>query len=189
MTELWDLLDADCRPTGEQVIRPGSADDGVHRFFQVGDFHQVVVGALFRGDQMLIQRRVDDKEVWPGLWDLTAGGSVVTGESSRLAMRRELNEEVGVDIDFGAYRPAMTVAHDRGFTDYFLADAPQSLSLADLRLQASEVQDARWASLDEIIELHAAGRFINYRPGFLEFIFALAGGNNVYGEVRHTERL
>ena len=46
---------------------------------------------------VLIHRRSDDKDLWPGAWDLAVGGVVTAGEDWEPAARRELAEEVGIE--------------------------------------------------------------------------------------------
>jgi isopentenyldiphosphate isomerase len=48
-------------------------------------------------DRLLIHRRSDAKDVWPGRWDIAAGGVVGVDESYDSAARRELVEELGID--------------------------------------------------------------------------------------------
>jgi isopentenyldiphosphate isomerase len=47
--------------------------------------------------RVLIHRRSDDKDVWPGWWDIAVGGVVTAGEEYSDAARRELCEEMGID--------------------------------------------------------------------------------------------
>ena len=46
--------------------------------------------------EVLVHRRAEDKDLWPGRWDLAVGGVVEHGESWDEAAARELAEEVGV---------------------------------------------------------------------------------------------
>jgi isopentenyldiphosphate isomerase len=46
--------------------------------------------------EILIHRRADTKDLWPGHWDLACGGVVASGEEWEHAARRELAEELGV---------------------------------------------------------------------------------------------
>jgi len=48
------------------------------------------------GGRLLVHRRSDDKDVWPGWWDLAVGGVVHVGESYDAAAVRELEEELGL---------------------------------------------------------------------------------------------
>lgn len=57
----------------------------------------VVVGALVRGDRVLLVHRRPDKHAFPDAWDLP-GGVVEPGESLRDALVRELREELGVVV-------------------------------------------------------------------------------------------
>jgi len=47
--------------------------------------------------RVLVHRRSEAKDVWPGWWDLAVGGVVGAGEAWDDAARRELAEELGVD--------------------------------------------------------------------------------------------
>lgn len=47
-------------------------------------------------DRLIVHRRADHKDVWPGRWDLAAGGVVEHGEDYVDAAQRELSEELGI---------------------------------------------------------------------------------------------
>lgn len=49
--------------------------------------------------KVLIHRRSDDKDLWPGWWDFAVGGVVGAGESYDDAARRELFEEMGITAE------------------------------------------------------------------------------------------
>ena len=59
--------------------------------------HEVVVGALVRGGQVLLVHRSPNKHAYPDVWDLP-GGLIEAGESELDALTRELHEELGVQI-------------------------------------------------------------------------------------------
>jgi 8-oxo-dGTP diphosphatase len=61
----------------------------------------VVVGALVRGDRVLLVHRNSSKRAHPGRWDLP-GGVVEQGESELVALERELREELGVQVATGS---------------------------------------------------------------------------------------
>lgn len=58
---------------------------------------QVVVGALVREARVLLVLRGQDRDAYPGQWDLP-GGHIEAGESELEALTRELLEELGVQI-------------------------------------------------------------------------------------------
>jgi len=47
--------------------------------------------------RIYVHRRTDDKDVYPGMYDMTAGGVLGAGESYLEAARRELAEALGRD--------------------------------------------------------------------------------------------
>lgn len=118
---------------------------------------------------MLVQQRQSFKAHWSNLWDLTAGGCVISGESSQIGAGRELNEELGLDVDFSNTPPAFTVTFNGGFDDYYILE--RDLDISQLRLQRSEVQAVKWSSLEEVLTMQERGEFIPYQKGFLEFLF------------------
>lgn len=59
--------------------------------------HRTVFIAVVHPDgRLLVHRRSEHKDLWPGWWDLAVGGVVGPGETYDDAARRELAEEIGV---------------------------------------------------------------------------------------------
>lgn len=60
--------------------------------------HRAVFAAVVSSDgKLLIHRRSETKDIWPGWWDIAIGGVVAAGETYDAAMVRELAEEAGID--------------------------------------------------------------------------------------------
>ncbi|MFD5869166.1 NUDIX domain-containing protein [Corynebacterium sp. NPDC060344] len=173
-TEIWTMYDADRIPTGTTMRR---GDD-----FRPGELHMVVHVCIFDATgRMLIQRRTDDKAGWPGMWDVSVGGSVTAGESSARGAEREVLEELGIRLDLSGRRPNFTFNFRHGFDDFYLLQAGEApaIELADLAIPNDEVADARWATRGEILAMHAAGEFIPYRPAAIDFIFDMLGRTDI----------
>ncbi len=144
------------------MVRGESTPEGFYRL--------VVHVCVFSPEgQMLIQRRQPFKKGWSDLWDITVGGCVVSGESSRQAAERETLEELGLPVDLSDARPTLTINWKHGFDDYYVVTQP--VDPASLRLQYEEVQDARWASREEILQMIDDGRFIPYEKSLIDLLF------------------
>lgn len=99
--------------------------------------HRASFVFVFREDgRVVVQRRTLTKDVWPGRYDLAAGGVVIDGETYEESAQRELEEELGVrGVEL------------RGGTEFWFEDeAVQVWGCAyacvyggDLRLQKEEV--------------------------------------------------
>lgn len=160
--ELVDLYDENRVPLGRTGERSAPKDPGEYR--------TVVHVCVFdsRG-RLLIQQRAPEKYIWPELWDVSVGGGVDAGETSRQGAEREFREELGYPLDLTGLRPSVTVNFDGGFDDFYLLT--KDLDLGDLTLQAEEVRAVRWAALEEILDMADKGTFIPYPKSFLQFLF------------------
>ncbi len=177
LPESWDVLDPCGRPTGRQVLRRTDGADPASNLGP-GESHLVVMVCLFRRNntqtpQLLIQRRAATKIGWPSTWDVTAAGSAVSGESSQTGARRELSEEVGIDLDLSQAGPTITIRAPKSLYDIYLVDAPAGLDIDSLALQPDEVDAVAWVSRDEILDMIADGRFAPVKPSLIHLIFDL----------------
>jgi len=60
--------------------------------------HRAVYVVVTRTDgRLVVHRRADHKDVWPGRWDVCFGGVVAVGETWDAAAARELAEEAGIE--------------------------------------------------------------------------------------------
>ncbi len=160
--ELWDIYNRDRQISGQTMERGSEFPDSA--------LHLVVHICIFNSNgDMLIQQRQPFKEGWPGLWDITVGGSAVAGDSSQQAAEREVLEEIGYHVDFSEKRPHLTVNYDHGFDDFYLLEA--DIDISTLHLQAEEVKQVRWATREEIKELIDAKEFLPYYKSLIDVLF------------------
>lgn len=167
--ELWDIYNIDRTKSGETMVRGEP--------FQKDHYHLVVHACLFNSNgEMLIQQRQPFKVGWSNLWDITVGGSATKGDTSQTAIERELFEEIGLKVDLQGVRPHLTMNFDVGFDDIYLFE--MDIDINDLKLQYDEVQQVKWASLDEIFEKIDDGIFIPYYKSLIQLFFDM---RNRYG--------
>ena len=167
--EWVDLYDENRLPLGitaERNEQRGRKNSGAYRV--------VVHVCIFNPQgQMLIQQRSEQKEVYPGKWDLSAAGGVRAGETSRQGAEREVWEELGYALDLTGVRPSVTVNYDGGFDDFYLV-VRDDVQPEALILQETEVSGARWASEEEVLALLERGEFLHYPVSFLNFLFDMS---------------
>jgi 8-oxo-dGTP diphosphatase len=107
--------------------------------------HVRVVAAVIErdGKYLITQRR--STAVLPGLWEFP-GGKVEPGESDEHALRRELRERVGVDVEVKG-RMAHRLHHYDGYSVEL--NLYQTTILAGQEPQALRVASFRWVASNE----------------------------------------
>ena len=160
--ELWDLYTKDREKMNMTMVRGEQQPDDTYRL--------VVHLCLFNSKgEMLIQQRQPFKKGWSNMWDITIGGSAISGDTSWQAIQREAKEELGIEYDFSDMRLAMTVSFPKGFDDMYILN--KDIDINELKLQYEEVQKVRWASKEEILKMLKDGIFIPYHEALIELLF------------------
>ena len=165
--EIWDLYTKDRIKTEETMVRGEKITKGFYRL--------VVHVCIFNSrGEMLIQQRQPFKSSWSNMWDITVGGSAISGDTSQSAAEREVYEEIGYKLSLDGIRPALTINFEDGFDDMYLIK--KDIEISDLYLQYEEVKAVKWASKEEILNIwkefsgraqelnlpHAPKQFLNY---------------------------
>jgi len=155
MEELIDVLDENGIKTGEVLPR-----SEIHKR---GAWHRLIVIAIVNEkNQVLMQQRSYNKEKNPGLWDISVAGHITTGQDSLAAAKREINEEVSVNIGYTvdikdfrymfSYRVEERVNEnymDRQFFDFFIL-RKNELKIEDITIQESEVEQVKFVDISEL---------------------------------------
>ncbi|MCU9811094.1 MAG: NUDIX hydrolase [Paraclostridium dentum] len=167
--EIWDLYDKDRIKTGETMVRGNQ--------FKENTYHLVVHVCIFNLEgKMLIQQRQPFKYGWPNMWDITVGGSAVSGDTSQLAAEREVYEEIGYKLSLDGIRPSLTINFDKGFDDIYLIQ--KDIDISKLKLQYEEVQSVKWASKEEILSMIDEEIFIPYHKSLIDLLFFMRTSKN-----------
>ena len=150
--EYLDIVDVSGQPTGKTISR-----DEAHKF---GIRHRTAHVWVVSGRNILLQKRSDEKESFPGMYDTSSAGHIPAGVEPLPSALRELSEELGItaspeDLKYaGAFRIQYEKEfHGRMFRDnevttVYVYDKPVDIN--SLTLQKSEVSEVRWFDLEEV---------------------------------------
>ena len=155
--ELWDIYDLNKNPTGRTMVR----NDWT---MKEGDYYLSVLGVVHRPDgRFLITQRAMDKAWAPGWWEIPGGG-VKAGETSFQAVCREVLEETGVDVS-NAEGGYSFCYHRENKGQNYIVDIyrfEMDITEKDIKLQADEDIDGKFATAEEIKAIADSGRFLHY---------------------------
>lgn len=122
---------------------------------------QIAVGAIAVKDgRLLMVQRARDPGA--GLWSLP-GGRVEHGEYLADALRREVMEETGLQVDVQELVGILEVVGD---PHYVILDYLTEVAGDDVPAAADDVSDARWVPLDEVAALPCTPRFAETLRGW-----------------------
>lgn len=175
MEEMIDVLDENGVKTGEVLTRKD-----VHK---LGLWHKIIVIAIIDKDnQILMQQRSFTKDTCPGKWDISAAGHVSAGQTPLEAAVREINEEVGIEIEekdldyILTYKKESYVREDykdKQIFDCYIAKV-EEINMENIILQESEVADAKLVTKEEFKNMVESGNMVK-RPEFykalLDYLF------------------
>ncbi len=148
MEELFDIYDINRNFLGR-------SEERYTYKFKPGEYHIVTDVFIFNSkNELLLTQRVPTKKgglLWEG-----TGGSVLAGETSEVAILREIKEELGLDFNKEELILFKTLRRDEEksprFKDLWLLK--KDLDINDLTLQEEEVMAAKWVPLEEFINMH-----------------------------------
>ena len=154
--ELLDVVDENGMPTGAVVSREKAHAEGIrHR-----TSHVWLVRERNEKWEILLQKRCQTKDSWPGCYDISSAGHIPAGVDFIPSALRELREELGVqanaeELIFCGNRQISSdsVFHGRPFRDrqYSRVFALRRDQEA-FRIQKEEIDSVRWMELDGCME-------------------------------------
>lgn len=144
--EIWDLYDKQGNKTGETWERS--------RAFEIPEgMYHIVCDILIRhrdGD-FLLTLRDSRKEMYPGCWEASAGGSVLAGETPKEGARREMLEETGLKAERLELIGTTVKPETRSIVNAYLGIV--SCDKASVRLQTGETVDYQWVDTPSLLRL------------------------------------
>jgi isopentenyldiphosphate isomerase len=161
--EQVQIVDRQNRPTGVAARSVMRRQALTHRASYILVFN--------RDGDLFLQRRTISKDIYPGYWDVAAGGVVLAGESFEVSAERELAEELGIsDV-------LLTFLFDHYYEDATNRVWGRIFSCrheGPFSLQAEEVAYGRFLPVDEALRLSLSEPFT---PDGVEILRRIRGGN------------
>lgn len=157
--EYLDVVDENGLPTGEIVERVKAHAEGIrHR-----TSHVWLVRKKNGNVQILLTKRCDTKESFPGCYDISSAGHIPAGVGFEASAVREIKEELGIDVVEGelVFCGDRKVVWDTVFNGKPFHDRQVSrvfilwceLDEDEFSLQEEEVSEVLWMNLDKVIDV------------------------------------
>ena len=170
MDELIDILKANGEPTGSTAMKSEAHLKGF--------FHPTVhIWFYTSNGKILLQKRAENKDTHPGLWDVSVAGHIGAGEEILDSALREIAEEIGLLTSegelqkIGIFKSVQNHSEsliDCEFHHTFLSEL--KVPLAHLTKQESEVDDLKLLSIIQFEnELHHPDKSKIYVPHNQEY--------------------
>lgn len=149
MEELIDVVDENCKKTGEKIPKSQAHKDGT--------WHQSAhIWIYNRKGEVLLQKRAKVKAEFPGLWDTSSSGHLTAGDTPIQGAQRELFEELSIRAEASELKkievrkiiqrvPEKNFVNN-GFAHVYLFEFNGNIS--KLKLQKEEVDEVKFVSLE-----------------------------------------
>lgn len=142
--EIWDGYDRDGMPAGVDLVRGEKIPGGL---YHLGS--EILV--RHRDGDFLMMRRDLCKPVAAGMYELSAGGSVLKGETALEGAKRELREETGLDDgDFRLLFSVVSEEHRSIFNIYLCLTGCDKDSVV---LQEGETISYQWVTPRTLVKM------------------------------------
>ena len=167
MEEIIDVINPQTgEPTGEKM--PKSV---AHK---LGIWHRSIHIMIISTDRTktLLQKRAATKPLYPNMWDIAVGGHISAGETPLEAAKRELEEELGLnmleyeieEVDHSIEELNNGGVHSKEWVSNYVIYA--DVDLAKIKLQKEEVGAADWFNKEQLNEIIAKKEAI---PHIIEY--------------------
>lgn len=156
--ELLDIVDEKGNPTGKAVLREKAHSEGILH----GASHVFIYCIRNKRIKILLQRRSDNKDSYPGCLDISSAGHMEHGMGYMETALKELNEELGIMSTATELKECFSQLYyaedefhkqkfiNREFNRIYILE--KDIAVSDLKLQKEEVSEALWLDALEISE-------------------------------------
>ncbi len=154
MDEIIDMVD---EITGKKIGKTISKNEAHKR----GIWHSAIHILIINKDKtkVLLQKRCEQKKLYPNIWDISVGGHISTNEEPLTSAKRELQEELGLNPDNYEFIFLEKVKEElnnniiksKEFVYTYLISS--DIDLKDIKVQKEEVSEVKWVTKEELNNL------------------------------------
>lgn len=168
MEEMIDVLDEQTGAKTDEIISKREAH-------QKGIWHGSIHVLIVNKDKTktLLQKRSPEKDLYPNMWDIAVGGHISAGEDDWISARRELEEELSINID------EIEISRVDRITEKFINNgvisneyvsvfvAYADFDTSSLKLQEEEVSEIKWCTKNELNDFIVKENIIPHEQEFV----------------------
>ncbi len=166
MVEKLDVYDRKKKRTGKAIERKEG------EILNKGEYIISVQCWIINNQGKILLTKRNLNKTHGGMWEPT-NGLVISGEASKEAIKRELKEEIGLDIEENKITLIKEIVEENEnmnfFRDIYLIK--EDISLNKLSFNDGEVIDAKYVTVDEfsrMIENNEAFEWLRYFLGIMK---------------------
>ena len=124
-------------------------------------------------NEVLLQYRSAEKDLYPNTWDCSFAGHIDAGESSIETVLREGKEELDIDVNLENLQYVFTnremfqygQVNSNEFVDIYILR--QNINLQNVEFQKEEVSNAKYVSKEQFFELMKNGTLIPHKIEYM----------------------
>ena len=138
----------------------------------------IAVAIINKKQEILLQQRSKSKEKNAGMWDISVAGHISAGQSSSDAALREINEEIGTEINKSeleyifSYRTQQKVSDEfieNQFYDFYIVKNDE-INIEEIQIQESELQDIKFVDLNTLKKMIDENIIVDRKPIYDELV-------------------
>lgn len=171
MDEYIDILNENNKKTGRTCLKTEAHQKGfLHASAHIWIFNKNII----------IQKRAENKDTFPNLWDVSVAGHISAGETPDVSALREVEEEIGLKINKEHLNYLGTsknkIQHHTNLIDYelhhiFLCEI--QFNINTLKIQKEEVAKIKSTDIESLIHkvTFDSNRFVPHGKDYYTFVF------------------
>lgn len=165
-----EMIDIYNEQTGEKTGKIISKKEAHKKGIWHSSIHLLIVSS--DKTKTLLQKRCSLKDLYPSTWDIAVGGHISAGEDSEITIKREFNEELGLNPDnykFEFVTKTKEILNNNGVDSrefVFIYVLYSDINIDDITLQKEEVESVKWYNKEEFNNLINDNKVIPHKEDY-----------------------